>query len=65
MSQPISIGNYWKNNFFEGHIEIFYLHRAQCQKDAGRKKVQAYSTKRKERGMKNRTVRGLNFSQLG
>ena len=61
MSQPISIGNYWKKNFFEGHVGIFHLNRAQFQKAAGRKNknVQAYSTSRKERVMKNSTVRGL------
>lgn len=32
MSQPILIGNYWEKNFSEGHVGIFHLHRAQCQK---------------------------------
>ena len=37
MSQPISIGNYWEKNFFEGHVGIFHFHRAWCQKAAGKK----------------------------
>lgn len=59
MSQPISIGNYWEKDFFEGHIGRFYLHRAQCQRSCWGKNVQACSARRKERVMKNRTVTGL------
>lgn len=46
MSQPISIENYWEKKLFEGHVGLFYLHRAQCQK-AARKKCAGLFNKEK------------------
>lgn len=67
MSQPVSIGNYWeKNFFFEGHVGIFHLHRAQCQKAAGglKKSADLFNKEKGEGYEKQDSQKSLNLSQL-